>query len=404
MNSWNQRLFDKFAARVLRKGVSGVRRITDIIRKPVTTIPKNPERILVIKLWGLGALVCATPALRVLRQRFPTAQITLLTAKGLDTLYDGAGLYDRVIPWDASSLRALPRTVRRYREAAREEEFDLALNLDGLNNLSALLALVSGARATVGFVPRGGRRRRGYTIPLPIDLSLHATRLFLQLTAAVDATSKNRALVPPPVRTSEREQAGETLREWGVDEDTYLVGINMNSSEFAMRRAWPAEKFVLLAQSLEEMGEYRTVFIGSAEEERFVLRHVKHMDTPPLSLTGCTSVRQLAALLTHFHLFISNDSGPLHLAAALNVPTVSFFGPESPERFGPPRNEKHAVFWRRPRCGPCVSFLAGSVSPCHLGDECLREISIEAVLGVVNDMLDHLADPEAPPWLEAASK
>ncbi len=397
MDPADQRMFDKFAARVLRTSVLGVKRVTDVFRKRAQEIPETPARILVVKLWGLGALVWASPALRALRRRFPDAEITLLTRKGLETLYDATGLYDRSISWEAGTLGELPQAVRLFRDRVREPGFDVAVNFDGVSELAALLTHVSGAATTAGFVPQRGRRR-GYTVPVVLDLGSHAGETFLDLAKAVGARPTEVTPVPPRLRRGEREQARATLRQWGGSPHTLLVGINMNASEFAMHRAWPGEKYVLLAQAIEEMGEYKTVFFGSPAEERFVSRHVKHMDSPPINLSGRTSVRQLAALLAELHLFITNDAGPLHLAAALGVPTVSIFGPESPERFGPPATEQHAVIWRKPACGPCLSFLQGRVRRCTHGEVCVREITLDQVRAAVQDMLEHLSDPEEPPW------
>jgi len=400
MNPADRRLFDRFAARVLHTSLLGVKRVTDVFRKSDTALPASPEHVLVIKLWGLGALVCASPALAAIRARFPEARITLLTGKGLESLYDASGLYDRSLAWDAEGLRELPRAIRTFRDRLCQAPCDLAINLDGASHLAALLTQTSGAAATVGFVPPGSRRQ-GYTVAVPLDLGGHASEAYLRIAAAVGADTDDTALVPPRLRTGEREHARATLRQWGIDEHTLLIGVNMNASEFAVRRAWPAEKFVLLAQTLEEMGEYKTVFFGTPAEERFVSRHVKHMDSQPINLAGRTSVRQLAALLAECHLLITNDGGPLHLAAALDIPTISIFGPESPERFGPPEREHHAVLWRRPKCGPCVSFLRDTVAPCSQGEECVREISIEDMRHAARDMLEHLSDPDEPPWTQA---
>lgn len=396
MNPTDRNPFDRFAARALRGGVLGLKKVTGLFRKQAA-LPENPERILAVKPWGLGALILATPALAALRKRFPAAELTLLTQKNLDTLYDNAGLYDRVSAWDADELRALPHALRRFRAEAAELRYDLAVNLDGLGELACLLTHLSGAPATAGLVPGG--ERRGYTAPVELDETCHAAQACLDVAQAVGAEAEIVPPLPPKLKSAELEQARDTLRQWGVDSHSPLVGLNMNAGGFAPRRAWPAEKFVLLAEFVEELGGYKTVFFGSAEEERFVSRHVKHMHLQPINLAGRTSVRQLAALLAQLHLFVSCDSGPLHLASALGVPCVGIYGPESPRRSGIAEGEKAAVVWRKPECGPCVSFLRGELKPCQRGEECVREITLETVRRVVTDLLDHLADPENPPWL-----
>ena len=261
MNPADRRIFERFASRVLHTSLLGVKRITDVFRKPATSIPRSPRTILLVKLWGLGALVCSTPAMATIRQRYPEARITLITQKGLDHIYDATGLYDNVISWNAANLQEVPRAIRSLREEIRDQPPDIAICMDGLSSMSALITQISGAKTTVGFVTHGGKSG-GYTVAVPLDLGCHAIRSFLDLAKAADAPSEDTELVPPSLLTSEREAARASLRQWGLDEHTLLIGLNMNAGEFARRRAWPAEKFLLLAQAIEEMGEYKTVFLA----------------------------------------------------------------------------------------------------------------------------------------------
>ncbi|MCX7934903.1 MAG: glycosyltransferase family 9 protein [Planctomycetota bacterium] len=165
------------------------------------------------------------------------------------------------------------------------------------------------------------------------------------------------------------------------------VGINMNAGEFALYRAWPPEKFAVLAQMLSDRWGCRLLFTGAANEETYVSRHIKHLSASFLNLAGRTSVRQLAAVLKRLRLFISVDSGPLHLAAALGVPTIGIFGPESPRRFAPLTNGPATMLWQEPACGPCLSAFTLERRRCQAGAACVRTLPIGRVLTAAAEML-----------------
>jgi ADP-heptose:LPS heptosyltransferase len=372
---------DHFAARVLRGGLFGVKRITDIFRKPATEIPEAPEKILLLKLWGLGELVLSTPSLLAIRKKFPQAEITLLTTRPLMPLYEDAGLFDKTVVWEDAQVRELPARLRAFRREMRENNYDLALNFQPLSNLAALLTYFSGAAATVGFLPPGGSKR-DYTLSVPFNAEVPVREAFYDLARVVFCEGEPAPPVSPKLKVTELQQATATLHNWGVDKHTYLVGVNINPRPQSPFTTWPAEKFVLLAQAIEEIGEYKTVFFGTREEERFVSRHVKTMQTKPINLSGRTSIRQLAALLTRMQLVVSANSGTLQLAAALGVPTVGVFGDEPPLRYAPEITERHEIVWR------------------ETAESLEQDLSLDEVRVAVSDMLDHLSDPEQPPWLE----
>lgn len=370
--------YERFAHKVLMGGVRGMRRVTRFLRRGETDLPEDPKRILVVKLWGGGGFLCATPAMQALRNHYRGARITLLTVQGLGSLYRSGELFDEVIAWEAETLSALPGAIRQLRDRARGKQFDLAVNLDGTSEMAALLTLVSGAPATTGFVPRGAGSR-GYTLAVPIDTGEDAALTFLDLPREMGLTVPAPAPVRPKLTSAETMHAEGVLQNWGLDEHTQLIGINLDTTEELLERGWPAEKYVLLAQAIEEMGGYKTVFLGTPDEDRFVARHVKQMHTKPVNLVGRTSLRQLAAILTKLHLLITSHTGPLQLACTLDIPTLSILRPEKARWFGPPPSERHAMLVRD--TDPSV------------------ELSIDSVRKVLDDMLDHLADPENPPWL-----
>ena|GEM_PF-1262641 len=406
-------LIDRMGGGIARKGLAGVRRITGrLVRRRTTRVvrargagglPAHPRNVLVVKLWGLGHMAHAGRALTSLRRGHPNARIALLSTPECLGVYGANDLYDEAIPFDPVDARGVSAAVAALRPRLRERPVDLAVNLDGLSELAALLAAESQPQAAVGFVSRE-RSRGAYTRAIRWRREAHVADLLYEAARAAGGARVEPGPVRPVVRGQERAWAAQVLRDAQVDPHTYLVGLHVGAGAFYLGRAWPPEKFALLAQWIEEQAEYRAAFLGGDEDVRATDRALAHMSQPALHLTGGVDVRGTLALLERMHLFVGSDAGPLHLAEVLDVPTVGLYGPESPARVGRRDNEeRHAAVYRICDRSPCVSLLAVERPVCELGNRCVLDLSVEAVRAVVSDMLDHLSDPENPPWLARES-
>ncbi|MHC4870460.1 MAG: glycosyltransferase family 9 protein [Planctomycetota bacterium] len=390
-----------------QQGIQKIRRITGQFKKfmssgksePVKArLEKAPVRILIIKLWGMGNMVLAGRALKSIRGAYPNAHITLLTTRDCIPVYEGSGLYDSEMVFSCHREESINSVITKISSALHARMFDLAVNLDGLSNISAMLTVKSGARQTVGLREKPDRDMI-YTVCSPYSSNRHAEDLIYDCALAAGGKEVSPGLISPVIRDQDSIYCSELIRSCSLDEHSLFVGININAGEFSLDRRWPLEKYALLAQMLEAHAEFRTFFFGSKEEERYVSRALSLMENPGINLAGSLDLTQTMAFLQRLHLLITNDSGLLHLAAALGVPTVSIFGPESPARVGRRDAEEHAVIYHPGKCSPCVSLLGMQKDPCHEGARCVRDISVEDVRIVVLDMLDHLADPVDPPWL-----
>ncbi len=391
----------------------------------------NPQSILLIKLHGLGELVCATPAFHAVRRRYPEARAELLTHESLAPLYEGAELVDRIIPWKADNF-AEAREMAKVLRRERGEPYDLALNFDGCSAYSRWVALSVPAHAVVGFGPEG-KSLGGYLPSVPWTHNRHLRALGLDLVAAVDANEFEPGLVAPPLSEHECAVADQTLRK-SADPHDRFVGINMNVSEWSSAPNWPAEKWVLLAQTLESLPEYRVVFFGTEEEQTYVSRHVKSLEM--INLAGLTTARQYAALLSRMDLFVSPESGAVQLAAALAVPTLSLYARARYFHAHPPVEERHVVLTDPPAhiaemdlslqasppqpgprthqttvhgAGPAQSIIA--VTETAENTETVREnaattagppiqlaIPLAEVRRAALAQLNHLAEPSEPMW------
>jgi ADP-heptose:LPS heptosyltransferase len=146
-------------------------------------------------------------------------------------------------------------------------------------------------------------------------------------------------------------------------------------------RRWPPERFAALGDALAARWGARIVLTGGVAERALVERVAERMAAPSLALVGRTSLGGLAAVIAQLELFVSNDTGPAHLAAALDKPSVVLFGPGDPRRWGPLDQTRHSVLRRAVPCSPC------GCSVCPIDHRCLTGITVEHVLEVANTLL-----------------
>jgi ADP-heptose:LPS heptosyltransferase len=161
------------------------------------------------------------------------------------------------------------------------------------------------------------------------------------------------------------------------------VVLNANAGQLSLERRWPRESFAALARALVEEDLSPVVLIGSPSEREYVApiaAWTQDLGSMRIDLTGELSLDELAALLEGAQAVVSNDSGPMHIAASLRAPVVGLFGPETPVLYAP-LGVRARFLWRPPVCSPCINVHENKVANCVRGrPECLTNLSVEEVL------------------------
>ncbi|MBQ27468.1 MAG: lipopolysaccharide heptosyltransferase II [Nitrospiraceae bacterium] len=333
-----------------------------------------PERILLIKPSSLGDIIHALPTLAAIRRTFPAACISWLVKKEWAPILYRHPMLDDIIEgeFSATKLFALVASLRARR-------FDVVVDLQGLLR-TGVLSLLSGAPVRIGFADAREGSSFFYTQRICGSMrKMHAVDRYLRLASALGAKERQPEFVLPDSPDEEgRRQALYT--KVGLDGASKLIGI-APAARWVTKR-WVAESFAAVADQLQHEGRNRVVFIGAANEKSEIARVKQAMKTKAADLTGLTTLGDLPAVVRRLCLLITNDSGPMHVAAAVGTPVVAVFGPTSQACTGP-YGDGHAVLTSPVECRPCFRRY------CHNSNtnECLRKVSVRDVVLAAQRML-----------------
>ncbi len=329
------------------------------------------RHILLIKPSSLGDIVHAMPTCAAIRWAYPKAQLTWLVKREWAGLVERIDGVDRV--WQVEST--LTGWLSQV-SLLRAEQFDLVVDLQGLFR-SAAIGSLSGAPLRVGFA--NGREGSPWfysrRVPVP-QLEMHAVDRYLLVAEAVGASKAGEPEFRFRIPKADHDEVDLLLSRSGVTPGTGWVAMNV-SARWPTKR-WSAESFAEVADRLQQESFGAVVMIGGPAERADVAAVMSMMKIPAVDLTGATAVGLLPALLSKASMLITNDSGPMHIAAAVGTPVVALFGPTSAVRTGP-YGAGHTVLSGKVPCSPCFSRACHNTTPL----ECLRTVSAEQVLAVV---------------------
>ncbi|RMG44195.1 MAG: glycosyltransferase family 9 protein [Acidobacteria bacterium] len=344
------------------------RRAARLDRRPAAD---PPRRILVIRPGGIGDAVLFIPMLRALRRRWPQARLELLVEARNAGVVAGTDLADEVLRYDRP-LAGLRRVLSR--------SYDLVIDTEQYHRLSAVVACLTGAPRRIGFATN--IRRRLLTTGVPYDQELYEVYSFLEL--AERATGEPAPFDPDspflvPDAASARF-AEERLRPLA---DLPRVAIHPGAS--IPERRWPPERYGEVARMLAERGIGIVILGGPKDGPAAAVIARAVSDRPHINLSGQCTLPQAAAVVARVAVYLSADSGVLHLAYAVGTPTVHLFGPGVSSKWGPPGSRFRIIESGVP-CSPCTRF--GFTPPCCQGLRCMLDITPQRVFTAVMEQLE----------------
>jgi len=329
------------------------------------------RKILIIKLRAIGDVVLSTIVIPNLRQAFPAARIDFLTEKMSAEVVQGHPDLNDVLVLDRVQIQQLPATrqaVENYQfiRDLRERRYDLVFDFFG-NPRSALLTWLSGAKIRVGYNWRA--RQLFYTRVVPSRAAtVHEAEFHLDALRAlgIPIVSRHPGF---PIDPASENFARDFLIKNHLMNYGLLVGMNVSGGWEAKR--WPLEKFAALADLLVEKCRAQILLFWGPGEKPYAQKVAQSQKRTAI-LAPPTHLKQMGALMKYCHLVVSNDSGPMHISAAIGTPTVGIFGPTNAKLQGP-FGEKNEVALETSL--PC---LGCNLTRCA-HNSCMKNLSVETV-------------------------
>jgi ADP-heptose:LPS heptosyltransferase len=303
---------------------------------PTRRLLSSPRRVVLILPCCIGDVVLATATLRALRRAYPAAHITWAVgswSKGVVERHDL--LNDLLDTGEAALPVKSPDGLLHFVRQLRAGNFDLAVSLVR-SPLMSLAVLLSGIPYRAGL--DSGGRGFGYNIRAPIDPSQprHEAEIYLDVARVLGIGTAD-CWANVPVYPAERETVQSLLAEKGIHKPFIIINPagGRNPGMVMDAKRWPPENFATLAERLSAHLNAQVILLGGPNDDQLVESVRAKMKNPPLAFVGGLTFEQMAALANGSALYIGNDTGLTHLAAAAGARTVMILGPSDPARYAP---------------------------------------------------------------------
>jgi heptosyltransferase II len=338
--------------------------------------PSRIKRILVYGANWVGDALMTTPALSCARKAFPEASISVLAVPRVEGIYRDHPSLDHTILYERSGRHRGTTGKRRLVRELRSFRFDMALLFPN-SFQSALVPFLARIPVRVGYQADG--RAALLTHGIERDKKVterHQVAYYLGLLQTLGCRVGERRLSIP---MREEVTALKLLASMGWREGRPLVAFAPGAS-FGTAKKWDSSRYAQVADAVMRDDSAQVLIIGSRSDRREAEDMVSRMQKKPWDLTGATTVGQVAALLGHCRLLITNDSGAMHLATAAKTPILALFGPTDPEKTSP-YGVRHRILRHPVSCSPCL------LRECPTDHRCMRGIEVNEVLEAVSAFL-----------------
>jgi len=351
---------------------SALESLTVVPRRPLPEAP--PRRLLVRATNWVGDAVLILPALSGLRTLFPQAQVAVLAVPRVAPVFQGHPAVSEIISYARPDNKGRWRLIKQL----RARRFDCALLFPNSWE-SALVAWGGGIPQRVGYNTEYRTPFLTTVIKGPEKLG-HLHQVYRHL-GLLRAFGKRVPMAFPRLYVEDRElvQAQDLLAERGIDCRQLIIGLSPGAT-YGTAKQWYAERFAAVADQLQADFKAQVVLLGGPGDRAIACQIVNQMRHPPVNLVGDTELRTALAVIKHLALLITNDSGLMHVAAALGVPLVSLFGSTDLDNTGPftplATVLRHAV-----PCSPCLK------RECPTDHRCMELITVAEVVAAARAWL-----------------
>lgn len=335
------------------------------------TFKKIPKKILIVKPSSLGDIIHSFPFLNILTESFPSSEIHWIVAKGFEELLENHPMVKKVWIINKDRWKDLRNTIETVKEFTflfnklKSEYYDIVIDLQGLLR-SGLITFFTSAPLRIGFKEAREGSALFYTHKVEGGKEIHAVDRYIKIASFIGCEVKDIKFPMPLIKESERiKKIKEDLKDYGV----IVPGARWKT------KIWDLEKFSKLVSLLD----MKTIIVGSKADEGIAKKIESCSEGRAISLAGKTDIKELLSIIRGARFVVSNDSGPMHIASAFNIPVIAIFGPTNPIRTGP-YGQGHIVLRSRLSCSPCYKRECNTI-------QCMRDISVESVYDAINNLI-----------------
>lgn len=353
----------------------------------LNTNNENANKILVVQLWGIGETILTLPSIEALRKKFPKAEINVLaTSRNKGVYYNNENINNAIAiklnPF--SALNFILKNIKKY---------DLVIDMEEYLNISAIISFFIGKKI-IGYSHNA--RAKLYTRKVKYNDKQHASQTFLDLARVLGIEYDFDKLPKLNFSNNDKKIVDKFLKNNKIKANDFSVCIAPGAAESAKSRMWPFDMYAELCDEIIDNYNAKIIFTGDVNEIELVESVQKRMENKDktINAAGKITLNQLFYLMGKCNLFIGNDAGPMHIAAAQCAKTIGLFGPNLPVRFGP-YGKGNIGLYKGYNCefSPCINVHKGQVPDClyprNSNDyqKCMKNISMNDVLKEVEKIV-----------------
>lgn len=340
------------------------------------------KRILIIAIRAIGDMVLITPVIESIKNNYPHISLSLLVDQSCADVFKKNPKIDRLYPVDRKPISLL-KVIKENKSLIKDiwlVDYDLSIDLFSRGLRGAIISILSGARYRIGDTSRKGIKNLFYNLRFnaPQNGHLVEQKLWMLKHIGIDNILPKLVLY---ISEDEKDFARKFLSSKGLNPDKNLL-VGFFPSSGWINRNWPPEKFAILGDILQEKFDAKIILFGGERDRNVVESVAGLMRQSPFVFEPTPSLRHSILYMNECDLFVSNDTGPMHIAVALGIPTVCLYGPGNRRLYGPWGDNAY-VICKGLDCSPCAPF-----NDYCKNNKCMKLIEVDEVLEKINHIME----------------
>jgi len=353
-------------------------------KKTDSSLDTEIRSVLAIYLSGIGDTVMIASCLKQLAKRYPSARVSFLaSSQNYEIIKENPYISQGLCLDKTKGIGGFTKSLVQIIKTLRRSVYDIVIDFEQFLRLSAIISVVLKAKRALGFETINQYRHYGYTDTFRFDPSKHTLYNFFSLLGLLEMHQEPGGMEEIYVSKRDKALATTLVDQCGISEKDVVVGIHPGSGDTARSRRWEPANFTAIANLLLDNYDAKILLTGTRDESMLInciWSGIKDRG-PGFNLAGKVTLAQLPYVIRQCHVFLSNDTGPLHIAAAMKVPVIALFGPNTPLRYGPIGN-KHYIIYKDAACSPCIIAHEGVVPQCR-DNKCMKDITVDEVWAAI---------------------